>query len=197
MTDPSQPVNDQPTAFDQIIGRPDKPFHKAECCCAACETWKAANPGPQRGPASVAQVQAQAKQAAREADPSGVDLPDKPGSWKRNATATHQEYDLEVRSVLEDGMPWELRAWRVGNGREVELSMLPRGGWQQASGEREHRSWSPHEYGRRGNCGCEVCTKMKLAALTAEVQRLEGELDEARRRVADLQERLAAAGGEG
>jgi BMFP domain-containing protein YqiC len=37
-------------AFDRIIGRPDKPFHKAECCCVACEDWKAANPPPASEP---------------------------------------------------------------------------------------------------------------------------------------------------
>lgn len=34
------------TAGERIIGRPDKPFHKAECQCQQCLDWIAANPQP-------------------------------------------------------------------------------------------------------------------------------------------------------
>lgn len=44
------------TAWDKIIGRPDKPFHKPECCCAECEVWKAANPTPPAEPAAASEV---------------------------------------------------------------------------------------------------------------------------------------------
>lgn len=40
-----EPVAEQ-DAYDRIIGRPDKPFHKAECRCKQCLAWIAANPLP-------------------------------------------------------------------------------------------------------------------------------------------------------
>lgn len=33
-----------PEPESAIIGRPDKPFHKPECHCADCESWRANNP---------------------------------------------------------------------------------------------------------------------------------------------------------
>src|SRR5574338_34364 len=55
MTNQPAPASAVPTetAWDKIIGRPDKPFHKPECCCAECEVWKAANPSPPAEPAEA------------------------------------------------------------------------------------------------------------------------------------------------
>lgn len=50
----SEPVNGPiETAYDRIIGRPDKPFHKAECRCAQCEDWIKANPLPASEPSEM------------------------------------------------------------------------------------------------------------------------------------------------
>jgi hypothetical protein len=48
----------------------------------------------------------------------------------------------------------------------------------------EHRSWSPHSYGQRGNCGCETCVRLDLS--TAERQVAELRRENERLRAAEL-----------
>lgn len=155
-------------ATDQIIGRPDKPFHKGECQCAECRSWIAANPLPGES------IAIPTPPAASAATAVGMELPDDSGAWFRNG-------QLWIAMNHDEWM-----AYKVDDGAlhaKTAFDRLPKGGWTQAMPATEVTEL------RREN--------ERIKAELAEVRNLNALLDDDRRRITlaldRLEDELAAA----
>lgn len=115
-------MSERDESVDQIIGRPDKPFHKPECCCVRCEDWKAANPAQHADDPDDSQRRAEI--AARMPSDADLELISKE-PWPDEAQPAASEPALAGWGRSDDykllhfdvtGFGERVAVWRVGNG---------------------------------------------------------------------------------